>query len=69
MDELLELGPFPRSELLGGLGGIDCCCPTAGDIDLDDDDPVGEGVGRIPGVPRWGSTPPVSSSTSGALGP
>ena len=55
--------------MLGGLGGIDCCCPTAGDIDLDDDDPVGEGVGRIPGVPRWGSTPPFSSSTSGALGP
>jgi hypothetical protein len=51
-EELLELGPFPRSELLGGLGGIDCCCPTAGDIDLEEDDPVGDGVGRMPGVPR-----------------
>ena len=64
-------GPFVPSSawlLLGGLGGI--CCPpdppisflpgpgppTAGDIEREEDDPVGEGVGLRPlGVTDRGS--------------
>jgi len=66
------LGPLPSLAPLAGLGGIETAPPSlgwemAGDMDLEDDDPVGEGegLGRGLGLGRASAALTPSSRDSG----